>query len=139
IPSGLEVTQLVQNIDYAPSFLELAGVEVPADMQGRSLLSLLAGEQPEDWRDALYYHYYESRATHRVAAHYGVRKGQYKLIYYYEEEYDYFELFDLNEDPGELRSVYEEAAYEEIRVELLERLRQLRSRYADTTGKPLPG
>lgn len=139
IQSALEISQLVQNIDYAPTFLELAGAPVPADMQGRSLLALLEGKQPADWRDALYYHYYESRATHRVAAHYGIRKGQYKLIYFYEEEHDYFELFDLEEDPGEMHNLYAESAYEEIRVELRARLKQLRASYADTTGKPMPG
>lgn len=73
---------MVQNIDYAPTFLELAGVEIPSDIQGVSLVPLLKGKQPENWRKALYYHFYEYPAEHMVKRHYGVRTERYKLIHF---------------------------------------------------------
>ena len=130
VAAGSEIDHLVQNIDYAPTFLEAAGLEPPPATHGRSLLPLLAGEPPADWRKSLYYHYYESRATHRVAAHDGVRTARYKLIHFYEPEYDYWELYDLREDPEELRSVYGQPAYAEKAEELRRELVRLRTFYA---------
>ena len=86
LPKGFDrrgdITEMVQNIDYAPTFLELAGVEVPEDIQGLSLLPLLKGEHPKDWRKSLYYHFYEYPAEHMVKRHYGVRTDRYKLIHF---------------------------------------------------------
>lgn len=129
-----EIAQLTQNIDFAPTFLELAGAEVPASMHGKSLVPLLGGQKPDDWRTAIYYHYYESQATHRVPAHYGVRTDRYKLIRYYEPEVDGWELFDLERDPGELKSVADDADYREVRKRLEQELHSLRAKYDDTTG-----
>ena len=137
IEAGAKIAELVQNIDYAPTFLDLAGVPRPSDMHGTSLVPLLQGEHPQDWRDALYYHYYESRATHRVAAHYGIRTSRFKLIYFYEEEHDYFELYDLEKDPHELSNVYDDETLGETRADLRERLKELRQFYGDRTGKDL--
>ncbi|MDX9975275.1 MAG: sulfatase, partial [FCB group bacterium] len=105
------VDLLTQNIDYAPTFLEAAGVAAPAEMQGRSLVPLMRGEKPEDWREAVYYHYYE-KGVHHVAPHEGVRSKRYKLIHYY--EVDQWELFDLEMDRQEMWSVYDDAGYGEV-------------------------
>jgi arylsulfatase A-like enzyme len=118
---------LVQNLDFAETFLDLAGVPVPPTMQGRSLVPLLRGQQPDDWRDAVYYHYYEFPGVHAVQRHDGVRTARYKLIDYY--QIGEWELFDLDADPDELRSVYDDPAYATVRSELEQRLVALRARY----------
>lgn len=134
LAAGREVTQLTQNIDFAPTFLELAGVPVPETMHGRSLVPLLAGEQVP-WRDAIYYHYYESQATHRVPAMYGVRTDRYKLVRYYEPGVDAWELFDLQADPDELHDVAADPDHAAVRAQLTKRLQELRSQYGDDTGE----
>ena len=105
-------------------------------MQGLSLLQLLEGRSPGDWRDALYYQYYEYPAVHMVRRHYGIRTERYKLVHYY--EIDEWELFDLERDPQELRSVYEDAEYAEVTEELKEMLRALQAQYAVPEGDPVP-
>ena len=112
MPGGArgDIGELVQNIDYAPTFLELAGVEVPADIQGRSLLPLLRGQHPSDWRPALYYHFYEYPAEHMVKRHYGVRNDRWKLIHFY-NDIDCWELYDLENDPHELHNLFGDPAY----------------------------
>ena len=105
------------------------GVEVPDDMQGRSLRPVLEGRTPEDWRKSVYYHYYEFPGPHSVAKHYGVRTSRYKLIRYY--DLDEWELFDLVEDPLELKSVYDDDRYRDVRQILLEELTNLRLKYND--------
>ncbi|MCA8956078.1 MAG: sulfatase [Planctomycetes bacterium] len=133
VAGGRRLEALVQNIDFAPTFLALAGVTRPPEMHGASLLPLLEGKTAP-WRDAIYYHYYESHATHSVAAHYGIRTDRYKLIRFYEPEHRYTELFDLARDPHELRSVYGTPDYQQIAADLEQRLVALRSRYGDDTG-----
>ncbi len=133
IAGGREIAQLTQNIDFAPTFLELAGVPLPATMHGKSLVPLLEGRDVA-WRDAVYYHYYESQATHRVPAMYGVRTDRYKLVHYYEPQWHAYELFDLQKDPDELRSVADDAAYKDVRAQLTKRLQALRQEYGDDTG-----
>ena len=116
---------IVSNLDFAPTFLDMAGIEVPPDMQGRSLVPLLTGETPPDWRTSFYYHYYEADGPHAVAEHYGVATDRYKLIRY--PATDEWELFDLETDPRELLSRAAEPEYEAIRAGLeaeLERLRE---------------
>ena len=132
IEAGTRVPQMIQNIDYAPTFLEMAGVAVPTDIQGESLLGLMSGETPSEWRDSIYYHYYEYPQPHRVAPHYGVRTDRHKLIYYYETEE--WELFDLVDDPREMRSVYDEPERAELVATLRAELRRLREQYGDDTG-----
>ncbi len=136
VPSGSSNDALVQNLDLAQTFLGLAGVAAPSDMQGRSLTPLLHGEQPSDWRDAIYYHYYEFPGVHAVQRHYGVRTDRYKLIHYY--LIDEWELFDLVEDPDELRSVYDDPEYGEVQAALAARLAELRDQYAVPAEDPLP-
>ncbi|HVS18628.1 MAG TPA: sulfatase [Planctomycetota bacterium] len=122
---------LVQNLDYAPTFLEMAGVEVPHDMQGRSLVPLLEGRAPDDWREAIYFHYYEYPAVHMVPPHNGVRFGDLKLVHYY--AFDEWELFDLEADPDELQNRYDDPDYAEIATELKGALEDARRHYGDDT------
>ena len=125
IKPGTLDDRIVINTDFAPTFLDLAGLSVPQDMQGRSLRPLLRGAKPDDWRSAMYYHYYEYPQPHRVQPHYGIRTQRHKLIYYY--TIDERELFDLEKDPHELKNVYADPAYadtlDQLRLEL-ERLRK---------------
>jgi arylsulfatase A-like enzyme len=126
IPAGTRVEALTQNIDFAPAFLEAAGVATPNELQGESLLPLAKGETPEDWRASLYYHYYEMGA-HHVPPHEGVRTMRYKLIHYYDA--GQWELFDLENDPNEMRSVYDDPAYADEVVALKAELARLRDYY----------
>jgi arylsulfatase A-like enzyme len=127
VKPGSENRDLVQNLDFAPTFLDMAGVKVPADMQGRSFLPLLRGTAPADWRKSIYYHYYEYPAVHMVQRHYGVRTDRYKLIHYYIT--GEWELFDLQKDPGERKSVYGDPAYSDVVKELKAELKRLRKLY----------
>jgi arylsulfatase A-like enzyme len=124
--AGSVVDRIVSNLDFAETCLEMAGVDVPADMQGRSFAPLLRGETPDDWRTTFYYHYYEGPpAVHTVARHYGVTDGRYKLIHYY--DLNQWELFDLVDDPQEMRSVYGQPSYASVRSRLEEELARLRA------------
>lgn len=136
LPGGKrgDIPQLVQNIDYAPTFLELAGVAVPSDIQGESLLPLLKGEEPKDWRDALYYHYYEYPAEHAVKKHYGVRDDRYKLIHFY-DDIDQWELYDLQADPKEMHNLYGQPGYEEATQRMMAKLKELQRQYDDPIDK----
>src|SRR5262245_52760932 len=97
--------RIVSNVDFAETFLDAAGVTAPSDMQGRSLLPLLRGETPKDWRTSFYYHYYEGEnREHRVYRHEGVTNGHAKLIHYY--PINEWEMFDLESDPHELVNIY---------------------------------
>lgn len=128
LPSGKrgDIEQMVQNIDYAPTFLELARAETPEDIQGVSLLPLLKGEEPADWRTSLYYHYYEFPAEHAVKRHYGIRTERYKLIHFY-NDIDEWELYDLHEDPMEMHNIYDESL--PIADSLKKELKKLRKEY----------
>ena len=134
LPTGFDkrgdIPQMVQNIDYAPTFLELAGAEIPADMQGESLLPLLKGENPADWRTSMYYHFYEYPAEHMVKRHYGVRTDRYKLIHFY-NDIDSWELFDLQNDPHEMNNVYGQKEYEPVVKDMKQELLRLQEKYDD--------
>jgi arylsulfatase A-like enzyme len=118
---------LVSNVDFAETLLEAVGEAVPAHMQGRSFVSLLRGQRPADWRTAFYYQYFEFPQPHRVQPHYGVVTDRYKLVHFEGPDKPAPELFDLEKDPRELRSVYEEVAYREVRENLTEELSRLRA------------
>lgn len=135
IPAGLRVPHMIQNIDYAPTFLEAAGLPVPDRIQGASLVELMAGGDPTSWRDSIYYHYYEFPAVHMVAKHYGVRTERHKLIHYYET--DEWECFDLEEDPLELSNVYSDPAYASVIEDLERELIRLQTLYGDDSAPPL--
>lgn len=133
---GAENFHLVQNLDFAETFLDMAGAQIPSDMQGRSLVPLLQGEDPPDWRQSIYYQYYEYPAVHMVQRHYGVRNQRFKLVYYY--LIDEWELFDLQNDPNELHSVYDEPAYATVIANMKQELIRLRKRYNVPEQDPLP-
>ena len=120
--------ELIANIDFAPTFLDLAGVAVPEHMQGRSFKDMLDGKPDAAWRDAVYYHYYEYPGIHDVKRHYGIRTQRYKLIHFY-HDIDQWELYDLNEDPMEMDNLYGEEAYQDIVRKLKIRLQELRDFY----------
>lgn len=118
---------MVSNLDFAETFLDAAGVAIPAEMQGRSMVPVLKGETPGDWRKSFYYHYYEHPAVHNVAKHYGVVTDRFKLVHFYEPEFNYWELFDLQKDPHEMKSVYNDPAYAEEQSKLHQELDKLRA------------
>jgi arylsulfatase A-like enzyme len=131
VEPGSRSSALVQNLDFAETFLDIAGVAIPEQMQGKSIAPLLRGQGDDDtFRDGAYYHYYEYPQPHRVPAHYGVRTKRYKLIRY--PMFDSWELFDLEKDPQELHSLYEDAAYEDVRLRLTARLGELQAQYGET-------
>lgn len=127
---GIVCEKLVQNIDYAPTFLDAAGIQVPEGMAGKSLLPLLKQEKVQ-WRDHLYYHFYDYPSVGMVRKHDGVSDGRYKLIHWYgkgyqgDEDIDYWELYDLKKDPVEIKNVYNKPEYKKIR----ERLHKLLSNH----------
>jgi arylsulfatase A-like enzyme len=112
--------KIVQNIDFAATFLDIAGLPIPADIQGQSLMPLLKNEEVNNWRDIAYYHYLAYPDWHMVKPHYGVRSDRYKLIYYYTD--DEWELFDLDKDPDEMTNVYSDTAYSHIVNTMTKRL-----------------
>ena len=127
IKPGSINSDLVSNLDFAQTFLELAGVDSPPDMQGLSLVPLLAGKTPADWRTSLFYQYYEFPGAHSVRRHMGVRDSRYKLIHFY--NLDEWELYDLKRDPREMHSVYGSPEYTAITARLKDELTQLRRKY----------
>ena len=133
IEAGASSHALIQNIDYAPTFLEMAGIESPSEMQGTSIIPILKdkGRVPNDWRDAIYYTYYGER-THAVAAHDGVRTTQHKLMYFPKTRE--WNLFDLVKDPQEMRSVHAHPAYKDVLESLKTRYRELRKKYEVNTA-----
>lgn len=130
-PRGVTIPQLVQNIDYAPTFIAAAQSDVPSDIQGVSLLPLLHGQKPNDWRDALYYHYYEYPGEHDVRRHYGVRGERYKLMHFY-GDIDSWELYDLKKDPIEMQNLYNNPKYAKVQADMHKRLTELREQYQVT-------
>jgi arylsulfatase A-like enzyme len=136
VPAASVCQELVLNVDFAQTLLDLAGVPAPSRMQGRSLRGLLRRERPSGWRRAVYYRYWEhDDGSHGVWAHYGVRTERYKLIYYYNDGLGQpgasdtvfapeWELFDLESDPYELTSVYDDPAYATVREDLTRELRR---------------
>lgn len=117
------------NVDFAPTFLEAAGLPVPADMQGRSLLPLLRGDLPSGWRTSMYYRYYHDPGHHNTAAHYGVRTETHKLIHYWRQ--DEWEMFDLVNDPAELRNLAGDPAHARTFQELRAELQRLQKELGD--------
>ncbi len=156
IKEGLVNEDIVTNVDFAPTFLELAGADIPEEFQGYSFRPLLEGSTPENWQQAMYYRYWMNRTHHNVAAHYGIRTKRYKLIYYYadglgepgsdedfcagdsEVELDAkdlapeWELFDLHQDPDEMKNVYNDPDYAEVVKELTEQLNRLQKQVGDS-------
>jgi arylsulfatase A-like enzyme len=128
IKPGSVSQHMALNVDFAPTFLDAAGMKVPADMQGRSLLPVLQGKPPKDWRTSMYYRYYHP-GHHNVAAHYGIRTQRYKLIYF--NKLDQWELFDLQKDRLEMRNEYNNPAMSKIIASLKQELYRLKKELKD--------
>ena len=121
------IEEMVQNIDYAPTLLDLADVAIPEDMQGLSLLPLLEGKS-DAWRPSIYYHYYEYPGAHSVKRHYGIRTDRYKLIHFY-HDIDEWELYDLENDPLEMQNLYGQEEQEGLIIDLKQQLADLQTTY----------
>ena len=143
IEPGTVNADMILNVDFAPTFLDYAGVEMPGNMQGTSFRPLLNGERPDNWQTSMYYRYWMHLAHHHVYAHYGVRTLRYKLIYYYadglnqqgsldETKPPEWELFDLEKDPLEMHNVYHDPAYGDVVEELTDELHRLQKKVGDT-------
>ncbi len=138
IEPGSVNKDIISNVDFAATFLDIAGAKNPGDLHGRSIVPLLKGKTPADWRKSFYYHYYEFPGAHSVAKHYGVRTDRYKLIHFYQNKE--WELFDLQKDPNELKSVYDDPSYAKIRGDLEKELTRLQQVLGETEPhKPVPG
>ena len=133
---------IVLNVDFAPTFLDFADIEVPDAMQGASFRPLVEGNRPDDWQTAMYYRYWMHLSGHNVYAHYGIRTLRHKLIYYYADGLSQpgakddprppeWELFDLEKDPGEMNNVYADPAYADVVKELRLELRRLQEGVGD--------
>ncbi len=137
IKAGSNDHHLVQNIDLAPTFLQLAGVAIPEDMQGVSLLPLMnSNPNKQTWRKALYYHYYEHPGEHNVYRHFGIRTNRYKLIRFYGEK-NFWELYDLKNDPAEMKNLYGSKKYNSLTADLKNQLNQLIAHYDDEEAKTI--
>jgi arylsulfatase A-like enzyme len=135
IPPGSTNNDLVANLDFAQTFLDIAGVAQPADMQGRSLKPVMQGRTPADWRTTLYYHYYEFPAVHMVNRHEGVFDGRNKLMHFY--DLDEWEFYDLEKDPMEMRSRYADPDYADKIATLKLDLERLKAQYQVPPPEPL--
>ncbi len=133
IPADSVNTDLVSNLDFAPTLLDAADVPVPADMQGASLSRLIRGGEEPEWRRAHYYHYYEYPAVHMVKRHFGVRTKRYKLVRFY-YDIEAWELYDLDKDPLEMNNVYGAPAYAAVAENLKQELSRLQTKYGDSEG-----
>jgi N-acetylglucosamine-6-sulfatase len=132
----------VANVDFAPTILDYAGVDVPDRMQGHSVRETLTGDSSAESRDAVYYRYWMHRSHHDVPAHYGIRTDRHKLIFFYGLPLDAsgagddpsqpgWELYDLKRDPHELNNVYDDPAYADVRAELKDRLAERKEALGD--------
>jgi arylsulfatase A-like enzyme len=130
IQAGSKNTQMVQNLDFAQTFLEAAGIKSPADMQGESLIPIFKG-QGKNFRDAAYYHYYEYPSVHMVKRHYGIVTEKYKLVHFY-YDIDEWELYDRVNDKNEMKNVYNDPKYTQVKAELHKKLAALRIKYKDS-------
>jgi arylsulfatase A-like enzyme len=120
---------MVLNVDFAPTFLDFAGVATPKEVQGKSIVPIVEGKMPKDWRHTMYYRYYHYPADHRVQPHYGVRSDRYKLIFY--NRINSWELFDLKRDPHELKNVYGDPKYADAQKEMTTELYRLKTELND--------
>jgi arylsulfatase A-like enzyme len=129
VKPGTAADGMILNVDFAPTLLAAAGLPVPADVQGRSFLPLLRGETPRDWRTAMYYRYYHYPQDHRVQPHYGICTARYKLIFF--NKIGQWELFDLEQDPHELKNLYNDPAHAATVKQLKEELYRLKKELRD--------
>ncbi|UCS93356.1 sulfatase [Echinicola marina] len=130
VRAGSESDAIIGNIDLAPTLLDIAGIETDHRTHGESFASILKGEQPEKWRNALYYHYYEFPMWHHVQPHYGIRTDRYTLAHFY-YDIDEWELYDNKKDPEQLNNIIDNQEYADIVVKLKEDLKKLMEKYGD--------
>lgn len=131
IKAGQVSNEMVLNIDFAPTFLELADAPIPEEIQGKSMSKILEGDAPGNWRKSMYYHYYEyPYGWHNVNKHYGIRTERYKLIHFY-SDIDQWELYDLKKDPHEMNNIIDNPEYADIVENLKKQLKQLQIKYKD--------
>lgn len=128
IPAKQVSKQMALNLDLAPTLLDFAGIVIPEDMQGRSLRTIAEKQKAKNWRQSIYYHYYELNSWHTVKKHYGVRTNRYKLIHFY-DDINAWELYDLKKDPQEVNNVYGNTRYQKIATALHQELERLRAFY----------
>lgn len=131
ITAGTTNYEMVQNLDFAQTFLEAASIKAPADMQGESMMPILTGHDEEWDRDAVYYHFYEYPSVHMVKRHYGIVNKEFKLIHFY-YDVDEWELYDRKKDPQEMNNVFNDPKYKEIAADLKVKLKELRLKYKDS-------
>ena len=131
IKPGTTSEEMVQNLDFAQTFLEAAMIKAPDDMQGESLIPLLKGDTEKWNRDAVYYHYYEYPSVHMAKRHYGIVNKEFKLVHFY-YDVDEWELYDRLKDPNEMNNVYNDPGYKEVVDKLTEELREIRIKYQDS-------
>ena len=129
---GSRDQHLIQNLDYAETFLDIAGAKIPGDMQGVSLVPLLKGEEPKIWRKSIYYHYYEYPSYHMVPRHCGIRTERYKLMHFYRFGNEW-EMYDLKTDPEELTNIYGRKGTAKLTADLKQQLVALQKHYGDNS------
>lgn len=130
VEPGQRLDHLVQNLDFAATFLDYAGITIPEENQGESFRRVMSGET-DSFRDHAYYTYYEYPAEHSVMRHYGIRTDKYKLIHFYHDK-DYWELYDMEEDPTEMNNVYGQPGYAVVQAALHKQLEEVREAYGDS-------
>ena len=130
IKAGSVNEDIISNIDFAPTLLELAGISTTQKMQGTSFVPILEGKTPKDWQDGMYYHYYEFPFWHHVQPHYGIRTQKYTLAHFY-YNIDVWELYDLEKDPGQVNNIYNDPNYAEVTTELKLKLKNLMIKFED--------
>lgn len=131
IKPGQVNKDLISNVDFAPTFLDFAGLKAPEGVQGRSFKDIVLGKKPADWRKAVYYHYYEFPFWHHVQPHYGLRTQRYKLAHFY-YNIDVWEFYDLEKDPDELYNAVDDPQYADIVAKMKTQLKQLMKQVGDT-------
>jgi arylsulfatase A-like enzyme len=130
LPAGTTNSDIITNIDFAPTFLEAAGIVSPKEVQGLSFLHNAIGHTPDTWRQSMYYHYYEFPYWHHVQPHYGMRNQRYKLAHFY-YNVDVWEFYDLENDPDEINNAIDDPQYATIISEMKEELKTLMKTYGD--------
>jgi arylsulfatase A-like enzyme len=135
-PGTVNSSDIVSPIDFASTFCEISGVTIPDDLQGHSLVPILRGKTPEDWRTVFYYQYYEYPGAHSVRRHYGVTDGRHKLIRFYEPDVDEWEMFDLASDPNEMKSIYGDPKAAGDQARMMAELDRLRAELNVTEEDP---
>ncbi len=130
VKAGSTNADVIANIDFAPTFLDVAGIKTDHETQGKSFAAALDGTSPDNWRQSMYYHYYEFPFWHHVQPHYGIRTQDYTLAHFY-YNIDQWELYDLKKDPKQMNNVIEDPAYAEVVTELKKELSDLQKHYSD--------